>query len=166
MDRETENIEFDLRLEEKEYISGLTRIILSSPVILIASAFLGLFFLFKLYEGITAEEGQGVTSILIVLVVFSAMVPFTLSRNFKKQYRQNNRLQEHLKYCFTKDKLFINAETYNCELELGRVLKFKETKELLLIYETRALAHLIPKRAMTTDQLDEIKKRIIFEKQL
>lgn len=153
-------MEFEFKLTEHEYVAGVRKITFSVPgfrvffVIAVAMA------IFQLSAYLEEGNLNSTSPIAMIFVVLGAIFPFMIKRSSRKQYRTNTRVCEQVKYCVENGSIQITGETFTCDLPVMKILKIKETKELLLIYENKQQAHIVPKRALSEDQLTTLKKII------
>lgn len=153
------DIEFEFRLTSNEFTSGVMRMNMRKPVFIILMV-VGLFMLLSYLLSLIRGEGEIDHFSLLVGLIFTVLIPLSTIRSIKRNYKRLPKLKELMKYVVTERQLCIEAETYNCTLQLDQIHKVMETKKMLLIYENKLQAYLIPKRALVADQLNEIKNRI------
>ncbi|GAB5527194.1 MAG: hypothetical protein Roseis2KO_50660 [Roseivirga sp.] len=153
-------MEFEFKLTELEYVTAVRKItfgIRGFKVFFVVAVAMAIFQL-----SAYLEDGNlaSTSPIAVLFVVMAAVFPFLIARSSRKQFRTNPRVIEQIKYCIENGVIQIKGETYSCDLPVSKILKIKETKELLLIYENRQQAHIVPKRALPEDQLTELKNII------
>ncbi len=112
---------------------------------------LGLFALPRpiIYQYITL----GLIAVVQPVIVFS-----TVHRN----YYSSNQLRETLEMELTEDRIKIHGETFYMEILWKQIHRFSELTRWFMIYQNNLSAIIIPKRSLTTDQIDEL--RIVLAK--
>ena len=93
---------------------------------------------------------------LIVLGAFFAvllwLLPFLAARRIPLRPQEWNLNEERVQ---------IQTPVASVELRWDAYLKYRETPKLFLLYPQRNVAHFIPKRVLTAQQIDELRNLIV-----
>lgn len=91
--------------------------------------------------------------------VFILIVPPVLFYiSAKKNYSSNKRISELTEYRFERDFLVVKGESFASEVSWDKIYKVSQTKNLILIWQTRQIANVIPKRDIWEGQVLELKE--------
>ncbi|MBF9251753.1 YcxB family protein [Pontibacter sp. 172403-2] len=85
------------------------------------------------------------------VVVF--YLPFTVYRSARKNFLSHANLQENMTYTFTPEQIIIQGETFNSTTSWDKVYKVQELKGWFLIYQSKQVAHLVPKDTFSPEQI-------------
>lgn len=100
----------------------------------------------------------------IVPIAFSffvlLLVPLFVYRSAKKQFGVHLRLQEVINYTFEGDHIGIRGESFSTDMDLSKMFKIVEINSWFLIYQSKTIAHLVPKNDMSAAETDQL--RTIF----
>lgn len=91
----------------------------------------------------------GFTTVLMMLylaVFFGAMLLLARYR-LRKAFRSNKRVQEQQHVTFTAKGFTIQGSSFNNESDWTGLNRVDETPEMLLLYQSNALANMVPKHA-------------------
>lgn len=86
------------------------------------------------------------------------VTPLAIYRNTKKNFKSNQRIHERIVYEVTPDFLKITGETFSSALQWPTTYKILETRDFFMIYGSRQVANLIPKKSMTVDEVTELRE--------
>ncbi|MFL9833496.1 YcxB family protein [Chryseobacterium terrae] len=134
--------------------NSLPRIIIFSFIILL---FLGLNF----YN--TENDTQNILK--SASIWFAAAFVFIIIRSYfrlKNAFYSNKKIQEEIIYTFDDEKVQTKGETFEGDFAWNTVYRIKETKDWLLIYQSKTTMNMIPKKNFTQNQIVEL--RNIIEK--
>jgi len=90
-------------------------------------------------------------------IVFLLTTPLILYFNTKKQYESNKSLQQVITYEFTEEKILLTSASISSDFPWENVYMVRETKSLFLIYQSRAVANLLPKRFFSAEEIIEFR---------
>ena len=96
---------------------------------------------FLLIFGLFLSVGQP------VLVFFTA----------KKNYRSNGRISETINYEFDNENIQITGESFNSKLTWNKIYSVTENKDWILIWQSRQIANVVPKRDFKNGELQAFK---------
>lgn len=141
----------------KDYLNfniknSLPRIIIFSLIILL---FLGL----NLYN--TENDTQNILQ--SASIWFAAVFVFIIIRSYfrlKNAFYSNKKIQEEIVYTFTDEKVQTKGETFEGDFAWNTVYKIKETKEWLLIYQSKTTMNMVPKKYFSQSEIIELRKII------
>ena len=92
------------------------------------------------------------TSGLILGLVFTFMLPIITYRSAKTNYSSNQRVSENMTYEFDDSEISIEGESFNTTLTWDKVFKVSESKDFILIWQSRQTANAIPRRDFSNDK--------------
>lgn len=141
----------------KDYLNfniknSLPRIIIFSLIILL---FLGL----NLYN--TENDTQNILQ--SASIWFAAVFVFIIIRSYfrlKNAFYSNKKIQEEIVYTFTDEKVQTKGETFEGDFAWNTVYKIKETKDWLLIYQSKTTMNMVPKKYFSQSEIIELRKII------
>lgn len=157
-------ITFEFKLAEKEYVAGMRKATFSSVGMKVFFAILIALVLFQLISFVIDGDFSSTSPIVLLFIVAGILIPYTLVNNAKKQFKADGRLSERMACEVGEGSMDIKAETFKQDLPYKWVEKVQETKDLLLIYEHKKQARVVPKRVLSEDQLIEIRKKLTVSK--
>lgn len=132
--------------------SSLPRIIIFSFIILI-------FLVLNLYN--TENDTQNILQ--SASVWFAAVFVFIIIRSYfrlKNAFYSNKKIQEEIVYTFTDEKVQTKGETFEGDFAWNTVYKIKETKDWLLIYQSKMTMNMVPKKYFSDSQISELRNMI------
>ncbi len=94
---------------------------------------------------------------IILGLSFTFLLPVSIFLSAKKNFYSNARLQEEVEYEFYWNKMKTKGSSFNSEIEWKKSYKIVELKKWFLIYQSRQVANLIPKRSLDGSQLSELR---------
>jgi len=132
--------------------SSLPRIIIFSFIILI-------FLVLNLYN--TENDTQNILQ--SASIWFAAVFVFIIIRSYfrlKNAFFSNKKIQEEIVYTFTDEKVQTKGETFEGDFAWNTVYKIKETKDWLLIYQSKTTMNMVPKKHFSDSQISELRNMI------
>ncbi|AWA30476.1 hypothetical protein HYN48_10470 [Flavobacterium magnum] len=112
--------------------------------------------------GILEYSGQtyfGLDPIFTLLFAFYLIfIPVMLYIKSTRNFASNKRIQQPVIYEFTADKMFSKGERFNSELAMDSLYRIEETRDWFLVYQSKQVANLIPKREMTDADLSDLRR--------
>ncbi len=132
--------------------SSLPRIIIFSFIILI-------FLALNLYN--TENDTQNILQ--SASIWFAAVFVFIIIRSYfrlKNAFFSNKKIQEEIIYTFTDEKVQTKGETFEGDFAWNTVYKIKETKDWLLIYQSKTTMNMVPKKYFSDSQISELRNMI------
>jgi len=132
--------------------SSLPRIIIFSFIILI-------FLVLNLYN--TENDTQNILQ--SASIWFAAVFVFIIIRSYfrlKNAFFSNKKIQEEIVYTFTEEKVQTKGETFEGDFAWNTVYKIKETKDWLLIYQSKTTMNMVPKKYFSDSQISELTNMI------
>ncbi|WP_445431445.1 YcxB family protein [Chryseobacterium indoltheticum] len=132
--------------------SSLPRTIIFSFIILI-------FLVLNLYN--TENDTQNILQ--SASIWFAAVVVFIIIRSYfrlKNAFFSNKKIQEEIIYTFTDEKVQTKGETFEGDFAWNTVYKIKETKDWLLIYQSKTTMNMVPKKYFSDSQISELRNMI------
>ncbi|WP_157844463.1 YcxB family protein [Chryseobacterium sp. Leaf313] len=129
------------------------------PRIIIFSLVLLLFFVLNFYN---SENGSN-EIYKYVLIWFPAIVIFIFIRSYlslKNAFYSNLKIQEEIVYTFTDEKIQTRGETFESDFAWNTVYKIKENRDWFLIYQSKTVMNMIPKKYFSRNEVSELRKLI------
>lgn len=141
------------------YKKGL---VIATVVIGVIFILLGILALLFLYD-------KGPILYMLILVgvgLWLVILPYiTVRIKSKRDFSSNQMLQQQMMYEFLEDKIMLTGETFSSEMEWSKLYKVVETKEWILLYQSKSMANLIPKETIG-DNLTQLKTLITSQEGL
>ena len=131
----------------------------SIPRIIIFSLVLLLFFVLNFYN---SENGSD-EIYRYVLIWFPAIIVFIFIRSYfrlRNIFYSNLKIQEEITYHFTAEKVCTKGETFESDFAWSTVYKIKEKKEWFLIYQSKTVMNMIPKKHFSVNDVSELRNLI------
>lgn len=94
---------------------------------------------------------------------FAAVFVFLVIRSYfrlKNAFHSNKKIQEEIVYTFTDEKVQTKGETFEGDFAWNTVYKIKETKDWLLIYQSKTTMNMVPKKYFSDSQISELRNMI------
>lgn len=96
----------------------------------------------------------------VIGLFMAMMIPLIVYRNAKNSYHTSKAIKETINYTFEKDKIVVQGESFNAEMQWDSVWKVHELKDWIVIYYNKLTANIVPKKALNDDQLAALKNVI------
>jgi len=136
------------KVELSEYRRLLFYLTYSTPVFIFALFLTVSLLLFYL------TTGNG-SWIVFFLLIFNALVPISIYRNANANYRSTKALHEPVTYDFSDESFTASGPSFNTTMQWRSLYQVKELKNWFLLYTSKQVLMMIPKRAFgTIEQLD------------
>lgn len=97
---------------------------------------------------------------LLFAIFFTVIIPLSIFWNARKSYRSNNRNNERIEYEFDNRWIALKGDSFESKLTWKKIHKVKETKLWFLIYASKVVAYIVPKRNMSEVEILELRKII------
>jgi hypothetical protein len=95
--------------------------------------------------------------LISVALIILVLTPITARRTF----RQQRSLHGELRYQWTASALTINTEYASFDMPWGHFLRWSEGDKTFLLFESDRLYRVIPKRVLTQDQQDSLRRHLV-----
>lgn len=131
----------------------------SLPRIIIFSFIILIFLVLNLYN--TENDTQNILQ--SASIWFAAVFVFIIIRSYfrlKNAFYSNKKIQEEIVYTFTDEKVQTKGETFEGDFAWNTVYKIKETKDWLLIYQSKTTMNMVPKKYFSQSEIIELRKII------
>ena len=151
-----EKIRIESKLSLKEYIRLMYRLTYRKPMVIIISL-IGFFMLILsalYFLGLYRSTDQPPYSQLAAGLFVSLVLPFSVYRAAKRQFNSNERLKELIVYEFNPEHIQITGESFRSELTWSKTHKIIEISDWIIIYQSKLVANVIPRRCFEPHQLD------------
>ena len=86
-------------------------------------------------------------------VFFVGFLPFVVKMSVKRNYNSNSALREKITYSFEEQQIQMTGESFNSTLSWEKVYRVTESKNWVLIWQSRQIANAIHKRAFSDEEL-------------
>lgn len=131
----------------------------SLPRMIIFSVIILVFFILNLQNSSQESDEILKQAILWFFVVFVFMAVRSYFR-LKNIFLSNKRIQEEISYTFTGEKVFAKGETFETDFLWTSVYRIKEDKDWFLIYQTKTVMNMIPKKYFNENEILELRNLI------
>ncbi|MFP5042171.1 hypothetical protein [Parasediminibacterium sp. JCM 36343] len=146
------------KLTEKDYVKAIfalrysqkTTFIRIGLLIVCAMMYLGIYILSPATEPFPWQVLFYFNIAFVVMLV----LPYFLS---KKSFRTNKMLGETTKYEFTQDYLIIKGGSFSTQVGWGNILKVKQIKNWVFIWQSIQVFNVISKTDIWEEQISELK---------
>ena len=106
------------------------------------------------------NTGTSPLSRIMFGVFLFVFIPLMVYISAKRNYFSDKRIQENIEYEFTTQMMRVKGESFNSEINWSKTFKIEELKKCFLIYQSKQVAHLIPKSNLTREQINYL--RLLF----
>ena len=93
-------------------------------------------------------------ALALVMTIFP---PYSVFRTARKNYDSNKMINERIEYEFDKDQISISGESFHSKISWDKIYELSTTKSWFLIWQTRQVANVIPRRDISDNQIETIK---------
>lgn len=145
----------------KEYVRLMFILTYRKPLTAFVT-FLGVYSLAAIvlfYSGYDSYFNEPSMIQIMLMIVLLVLIPFSVYYNAKKLFASQARIQEEIIYEFTDDKIKLTGESFNVEQTWEKTYKVVELKSWVLIYQSKLVANIIPKKAFD-DKLEEFRSLV------
>ncbi|MGB3181041.1 MAG: YcxB family protein [Cyclobacteriaceae bacterium] len=151
----TKAVEFEVSMDLKTFKGFQRQMLMRKPVFYIGPFILLMLLAQMLLDGISVENLRLIDFLpaVFILSVLLVLLPYSVNKGIVKAYNSNKLLQEKALYRIDNKSIFIKGETYENQIALNNILKYKEHKEFILLYQSNKLAMFIPKSSLQGNQL-------------
>lgn len=102
-------------------------------------------------------------SCILPIALFAGLWLAILRHSGRRAFRMNDQMQETRSGRIDRDKISIAGQTFSSDFLWEGVQRVEETRNLYLVYNSKASAVMLPKRVFTANQQQHFKK-IVAEK--
>ena len=136
---------FQVKLELSEYRKLLYRLTYVRPAIIFVH-FLGGSL------SITYAINGELDWFLYFFLFFILFIPISVYRAANSNYKSSKALHQMITYDITEDTITASGETFNSTVTWSSLYKTREFTDFILLYTSKNVANIIPKRAFESDQ--------------
>lgn len=97
---------------------------------------------------------------LAIALMLTVVPPYSIFRTARKNYDSNKMINEKITYAFDKDTISVSGESFHSKLSWDKLYEIKVTKTWFLIWQTRQIANVIPRRDISDNQIELIKELV------
>lgn len=105
-------------------------------------------------------DTQTLASVLVVYIVFAfyflVLAPLINKMNYQRAYRRNPMLQKTQYYAINGDEIHFKSENGESRYQLGSLIRLVIYPELVMLYPSTTIFHLIPKNALSAADLEAL----------
>lgn len=98
---------------------------------------------------------SGILWIILVIFLF-AMMLYSNKYNARRAFKNNRRLQAEYTYIISDSNIQVKSEKHTTTLTWDDIHKITESKNSLFLWLNKKQAQIIPKRELTSDELEAI----------
>jgi hypothetical protein len=150
-------MEIKTKLTEKDFINVNLVILYKKLSIKIAIGLVVLVALLSLYYSISNNKPFAFDTISWPLIFFVLLPLFTII-GAKRNFRSNERIKETIEYKFEDDYLHVKGESFTSQLSWDKIFKVTLDKNWLLIWQSRQVANVIPRRDIWEGDVKKLKE--------
>lgn len=152
-----EPIKIETKIEFKPFLKLQYWLFYKKPAILIFSFFALILLIFGIMSFVMSET-EDIFTFSIAFGFFGLVyLPYVVWRSSRRAYKTNKNLQERMTYIFDQDEMHVNGESFKSSVSLKSIYQLKESREWLLLYQSKTSFNIIPKSSMTDEQIKTIK---------
>ena len=97
-------------------------------------------------------------STLLAPVFMMGILPFVTFLTARSNYSSNKRITETIEYEFGNDNLAIKGESFSSQLSWNKIYKVSKLKNFILIFQTKQIANVIPRRDVWEGDITKLKE--------
>ena len=130
-----------------------------NPTMKIMGVVFGALLLIVIGQWLFSETGmedipfQVVIPLVVFVALFFVFLPMMAKRNFKN----NPSLHGEILYTFTDEQVELTGPNFESRMDWDKYLKVVETKEMFLLYQSKVMANLIPKRDLSDSEIESLR---------
>lgn len=94
---------------------------------------------------------------LALALYFSCGLPVTIYFSAKRNYANNGRISEPIRYEIDNEQITTSGETFNATFSWGKVYSVTETKHWILIWQSKQLANVILKSDLDAQAIQDLR---------
>jgi YcxB-like protein len=144
------------KLTVKDYINATLIIMFRRTQVIIFASIISIISLGNIL--LSAFKSQMIITTLLPPVVTIFIFGFVFRYSLSRAYKNNPRIQETIQYTFTEDKLVMKGESFNADLTWHTIPKVTQTKNWVLIWQSKSIANAIPKKDIAAEDIHDLKK--------
>ncbi len=157
-------IEMGFFLEKEDILSMNFRVLYKTPSVLIFT-FIGLTITAFYFVSLRTEDPP--VQRLIFGLVFTFMFPILIFINVNRAFNKGSAHRNIIKYKFYDDYYIVESGAATAKVKWCDLHKITETKKAFLLFTTKNIAHIVPKREIIQNESEyNTLKRLIDEKKL
>ncbi|MFZ0952463.1 MAG: YcxB family protein [Candidatus Sulfotelmatobacter sp.] len=154
-------LEYDITPAEHLEMVKTVRIRPARRLVRICLYGVGIFLGVAVYQSIEHVIGVFLISLFAALIILQIIMPYIVHRRL---YSRNPRLYGKRTVTFDNEGLTSDSDLAHVEIKWSSFEKFKETKNLFLIYQTKDVAGITPKRAFPSSEAVEQFRNLLASK--
>jgi len=107
-------------------------------------------------------DTQTLASVLVVYIIFAfyflVLAPLINKMNYQRSYRRNPMLQKTQYYEISGDEVHFKSENGESRYQLSALMRVQIYPEMVMLYPSTSIFHLIPKSALSQADLDVLNR--------
>jgi len=119
---------------------------------------------FVVYTIINIAATKGSYYDFIPMTVGLSILPLMTYLSAKRNYKANSRISETIEYHIKPSLLTLKGESFTTDYTWNQLYNVNQTRNWVIVWQTRQVANFIPKRNLSVEQIAELKK--ILDKHL
>jgi hypothetical protein len=132
------------RLTQKDFINANLVLLYSRIFVKIMTGIILLIFLSGIALEISGKNRSGIQPILTPFIILTVL-PVSTYFAAKKNFNSDKRIGEQIEYTFNREDLFVKGESFHAQLSIEKIFKVTQTKNWLLVWQSKQIANVIPK---------------------
>lgn len=119
---------------------------------------------FVVYTILNISANKGSYYDFIPMTVGLSILPLMTYLSAKRNFKANPRISETIEYHIKPSLLTLKGESFTTDYTWNQLYNVNQTRNWIIVWQTRQVANFIPKRDLSTTQIAELKK--ILDKHL
>lgn len=107
---------------------------------------------------VNAFATKSVSGGAFIAVIWGALILVGIPWSWIRAYKSDRRLHEPIHAVFTDTEVLLDQPNSSGRLTWSRFIRYRETRHTFLLYQGPRLFNVIPKRALTIDQVEEFRR--------
>jgi hypothetical protein len=143
------------KLSEKDFINVNFVMFYSNLLLRILMIMFALFLIISFVMSFFVDQISllNVISFALLLTIWPVIIYFSS----KKNYKSNLQISELIEYDFDKESLHVKGESFESKLLLNKIYKVSLVKNWLLLFQSKQIANIIPRRDISSQQITDLR---------
>lgn len=107
------------------------------------------------------DEQYGSGSTILVAFFIMSWIPALTWFNARRNYSTNNRISEPIDYTIENESLTVKGESFTVTLTWDKLYRVSKTKNWVLIWQSKQVANLIPRKNFDDIQIGYLKNILV-----
>lgn len=156
-----EKLEIETQLSFPQYLK-LSYVLFYKKTLIVIMTLIGLFLLIISVRNILVFDGgtEGIYKPLGFGILMVIVFPLTVYWSARRNFSNKAMFTEKMIYSFDQEQIHILGESFNSSMSWSKIFKVEELNEWILIYQSKAVANLIPKDAFSDSEFQQFQQII------